>query len=379
MLVWSDGADLLRENVTIGRVEGAGPAERAAAAEAMAERLNADMLVFGDIDTRQTPAQLVLEFWIAPQLEYHFEDIQGSYQTGEPIEVFDPSNPTLQALPEINRQASTLAWLAVGLTRTRFGQSAEALEAFQNAAGFTDESAVTHFFIGRETLFLSDREPDPAQQVEVTFQAESGFRRALELDPAYARAAIGLGSVYFAQAKRLVAGEYNSLEEAKMLKLAQPLAEEALKAYNQAAAMPVTSSFPTDLAARLGAGTSLRLLGEILQRLGQDDEARARLEESVSTLEGVLEPLRKAGQERYLAQAYQALATAYQWLGTLDATQQRYEESQVHYTRAIENYDHCIDLGQGSADQLMRKDIIDKLCTPFRDELQQYLGANGGG
>jgi tetratricopeptide (TPR) repeat protein len=379
MLVWYDSAELRRENVTIGRIEGVGPAERAAAAQAMAERLNADILVFGDIDTRQTPAQLVLEFWIAPQLEYHFEDIQGSYQTGEPIEVFDPAKPTLQALPEINRQASTLAWLALGLTRTRFGQSAEALEAFQNAAGFTDNSAVAHFFIGRETLFLSDSEPVSTQQVEVTFQAENAFRRALELDPDYARAAIGLGSVYFAQAKRLVAGEYNLDEEAKMLGLAQPLAEQALKAYNQVAGMPVENGFPTDLAARLGAGTSLRLLGEILQRLGQDDEARARLEESVSTLEGILEPLRQAGQERYLAQAYQALASAYEWLGNLDETQQRYEESQVHYTRAIENYNRCIDLGQGSADQLMREDIIDKLCTPFRDKLQEYLGVNGGG
>ena len=212
MLVWYDGADLRRENVIIGRVEGASPAERVATAQAMAERLNADMLVFGNIDSRQTPAQLVLEFWIAPQLEYHFEDIQGSYQTGEPIEVFEPGNPGLQALPEINRQASTLAWLALGLTRTRFGQSAEALEAFQNAGNFSPDSALVHFFIGRETLFLSDSETDPAKRIEMTLKADQAFRRALELDPTYARAAIGEGSAYYATAKRLVSEESNNLE-----------------------------------------------------------------------------------------------------------------------------------------------------------------------
>lgn len=137
LLVWQDGDALRRLNVTIGHMAGSTAAERTTAAQAAARRLNADMLVFGNIDTRTSPAQLVLEFWMAPQAGYEFQDLQGPYQAGTPIEIVDPTHPGIQAQPEINRQASTLAWLALGLTRMRFGQSSEGLQSFRKAEEFS--------------------------------------------------------------------------------------------------------------------------------------------------------------------------------------------------------------------------------------------------
>ena len=166
ILIWRDGPALERENVTIGRVEGDDPAARLAAAHAMADRLNAQVVIFGDLDARRTPAQLTLEFWIAPQAEYHFDDIQGSYQTDAPILIANPQAPGLEAAAEIERQANMLAWTALGLARMRFGQSTAALDAFRSAEKLSPRLDSLQFFIGRASLFLSNS--DAANREKLT-------------------------------------------------------------------------------------------------------------------------------------------------------------------------------------------------------------------
>ncbi len=382
-LVWHDGAALRPLNVTIGRVEGSTPQEQEQAAQILAERLNAHMLLFGNIDTRQQPARLVLQAWIAPRLEYHFEDIQGSYQTGAPIPIADLANPGVEAQPEIQRQASAYAWLAMGLTHTYFGQSSAALDAFRQAESFAPDSEAVQFFIGRESLFLSDS--DAAHQAALTAQAEAAFQKALQLNPQYARALIGLGSVYFAQAKRLVsavqAGEPPD-QTRQDLQQAGELADQAGAAYNRVFQLPAAArelAVPIDLAAKLGIGTSLRLQGEVEQRSGQAGQAAQTLQQSAQMLEGIVQPFQAAGQERYLAQTYQTLGTAYQWLGYLAELKQDVPQSQAAYTQAVKYYGLCTRLGQTSPDQIIQQDIAQKLCAPFLKDVQDRLNALEGG
>lgn len=373
LLVWQDGPALRRENVRIGRVEGSSAQDKAAAAQAMAERLNAHMLVFGNIDTTQQPARLQLEFWLAPQLDYHFDVGQDGYQTGSAIVLRDPANPSIEVQPEINRQASTLAWVALGLTRMRFGQTSQALEAFQQAAVFSPESASVQFFVGRESLFLSDS--DAARQEELTAAAEAAFRAAIERDPAYGNAYIGLGSTYFASAKRLVSPE-------GPLEVAQGLVEQALAAYRSAEELPEQneeSGTPVRSIARLGTGTALRLLAEIQYLQGRVGDAGISAQQAVETLAGLVAAFQTPGSERYLAQTYQTLATAYQWLATIHASQSLFEQSQQAYQQALDSYARCIELGEGSADQIVKVDIVEQLCVPEREALEQFLGSGGGG
>ncbi len=381
--VWQDGEEIRRLNVTIGRVEGDTPAERAAAVQAMAARLNAQMVVFGNIDTRKSPAELVLEFWMAPQAGYEFEDLQGPYQAGAPIHILDAERPGIEAQPEINRQASTLAWLALGLTHMRFGQSAEALQAFRKAEEFSPDSEAVQFFIGRESLFLSGQ--DAAQQESLSQAAEQAFQRAAEINPTYPRAYIGLGSVYNARAQRLLlsvpAGAAPGQSAARLAEAAA-LVEQACASYSRVLPLPPETKppgIPIDLTARLSVGKCLRLKGEIQYRSGQVDDGVNTLQQAARELEPLVQPLKDAGQERYLAQTYEALGTVYQQLGYLSELKMDWQKIQEFYSLARQNYDQCIDLGQSSADRIIREDIAANHCTPYRSDVQDRINMLSGG
>ncbi len=383
LLVWQDGQELRRLNVTIGRVEGSTPQERAAAAQAAAARLNAHMIIFGNIDTRTSPAQLVLEFWMAPQAGYAFEDLQGPYQTGAPVQIVNPAQPGLEAQPEINRQASTLAWLALGLTHMRFGQASDGLQAFRKAEEFSPNSEAVQFFIGRESLFLAGQ--DPTQQEALTQAAEQAFQRAAELNPNYPRAYIGLGSVYNERAQRSVLAVPADTEPEKaavLLAGAAALVEQACDAYNHVLQLPPETrppGIPIDLTARLSIGKCLRLRGEIQYRGGQVDAGAATLQQAAGELEPLIQPLKDAGQERYLAQTYETLGTVYQQLGYLSEISMDWQQSQAFYLQAGQYYDHCINLGQSSADRIIREDIAANRCTPYRSDVQDRINALSGG
>lgn len=382
LLVWQDSPEILRLNVTIGRVDGSTPEELNAAAQAMAARLNAQMVVFGAIDTRQTPARLDLEFWIDPQSGNELTGLQGYYRVATPIDVVNPAHPGIELQPEINAQASAMAWLALGLSHQHFGQSSQALDAFRKAAEFSPESPAVQFFIGRESLFLSDQ--DPSRQEALTASAQEAFQKAIDLNSQYANAYVGMGSVYFAQAKRIVeaVAEKNPPDSAIQLATAANFIGKARDSYALVLGLPANTKppgQPIDLTARLGDGTSLRLLGEIEYHLGQFAQGKNDLEQAARELEGIAPQFKGDTQERFLAQTYQTLATAYQWLGFLAETAGNTPNRQAEYNRALQYYDSCIALGQKSPDKIVRDDIAAKLCAPYRKDLQQHVDNLSGG
>src|SRR5690606_15393729 len=116
-------------------------------AEALAQEINASMLLYGYVDTRANPPQLVLKFWITPQSNYEFEDIQGDFTVGDPIRVVDLDNPGVSVQGELGRQSSALAWVGMGLAQEQLGQSEDALTAFRRAAEFAPQSEVIQFFL----------------------------------------------------------------------------------------------------------------------------------------------------------------------------------------------------------------------------------------
>ena len=117
-------------------------------AEKTASDLNADLLLYGYIDTRSNPPQLILNFWVAPQDKYKFEDIQGNTQIGKPIRVVNLNDPGISVQGELERQSIAVAFIAMGLAQEQLGQTEDALAAFlkaEEAAPQSEDGAILHW------------------------------------------------------------------------------------------------------------------------------------------------------------------------------------------------------------------------------------------
>jgi tetratricopeptide (TPR) repeat protein len=380
--VWSDGPDLRRQNVKIGRVDPDGTGDGVEPAQVIAGRLEADMLVYGDIDLRQSPAELTLEFWLAPQDYGGFEEIQGAHQITFPIVILNPSDPGLEVQPELRRQGGALARIAMGLTHAQLGQSQAALEALQKAEALLPDSEVVQFLLGREYLFQAFR--DQSQQEALEQAAEQAFIQATRLNPQYARGYIGLGSAYFTRAQRLVLdGPPDSTNPVDPLMIAEAtdLLERAIAAYQSAIELepnPQTYGAPVAEIASLGLGKSYRLKGVVSQQVGEVDLTAQFYDLAIQTLEPLGDLFEAAGQPRYLAQTLEGLANAYAGRAYFYETQQLFTEMLVDYENSLAYYDKCIAQRDGSPDEVIRDDIVAARCVPFRVEIQKIIDSYSG-
>lgn len=384
ILIWHDSPELEKLNVKIGSVQGDDQQQVLAAAE-MASRLNADMVIYGSYDSQKNPPHLSLEFYLAPQEDYNYEDIQGSFHIGEPVELgtADPSH----AQQELDRQAIGLAWIALGLTEAQLGHSLEALEAFQKADQAFMDSEVVKFLIGREYLFLVDRE-SVLKFARDAFEkeAEHAFSQAIQIRQDYARAYIGLAGVYFKRAQRLInslPGEQGGeIPASADLELAKTLSEESISAYQKVLELnPDRAEYgiPLDSVARLGLGNSYRLRGQVSWFMGENENAFKFLTQAIHNLESSVTPLVETNQQRYLTQAYEYLGATYQWRGYLYELNQDYQSSLKSYQESADYYDKCIAQGKNTSDRIIKEDIVGKICVPSFTGVREILDGLDGG
>ena len=380
--IWRGSLKLAKEEIPIGTVTGQNRSERYQRAAEIASRLNADMLVFGFVDTDQDPVVSSLEFYLTPQDGADYENNNGGFQL--PSITSDAANPV-----SLDDQVSLLGYFATGLNESNSGHSLEAVEAFLEAERYTPESGseVVEFFIGREYLFLVDRTPilefarDAFDEL-----AQEAFQKSIEINPDYARAYIGLGGVMFKRAQYLLrqpSAEQDSGEpRPKDLNDAMQLVDGAIDAYNQALLLDddlPEYGIPVDSVASLGLGNAYRLKGEIHQRQGESQLAMELFHRAIAELKTTLQTFEAFNQTRYLTQAYEYLGTSYQWQGYTYEVEQDYPSSLDAYSQSVEYFDRCIDQGKGSQDVVIKTIIIQNVCTPGRENVQQVIDSLSGG
>ncbi len=376
ILVWQDNADLREANVTIGKVSGSSPEERTQSAAEIAERLNADMLIFSTTTGDQDSGQLNLEFYLAPQQDYNYEDLQGNFQLGCSHVAENQSFEIAFA-----DCANVMAQIALGLTEVQLGHSLEALEAFLSADQLLPGSANVQFLIGREYLFLVEREKvlEFAME-EFEEQAEEKFIQSTEIDPDFARGYIGLGSVYFKRAQRQLSDEAATAGTPDFTQSMQYI-DQSIAAYSQALLLGSDASeygIPIESVANLSLGNSFRLKGEIIQRQGESDLAMELFDQSIEVLVNTIQPFEQTRQARYLTQAYEYLGNVYQWKAHTHYVNQDYESSLEAYNQSLEYYDKCISQGISTQDLIIKQDIVEGRCTPSREDVKQMLDNLGG-
>jgi len=351
-------------------------------AEKTASNIKADLLLYGYIDTRSNPPQLVLNFWIAPQNEYKFEDIQGNTQIGDPIRVVDPNDPGISVQSELKSQSVAVAFIAMGLAQEQLGQTQDALNAFLKAEEAAPGSEIVQFFIGREYLFLAEFKPD--QQEEIWQKAEDSFLKSIDFNDQYAKAYLGLGSVYIKQSAELLDTAKASSQAVDPQSL--QLAEQGIAEYEKVLELKPglgLGDADQDLA-QLALGNAYQQKGAILYYQQDYDSALIAFDTAAQILESVRKTFEASVVEhesyrRYLVQSDEYLGTVYQGVGSAFGAKQDYDQAFPAYQKSIDAFGQCIADGKNSPDLIIKNDIIEKYCQPKLEEIQQLYDELKGG
>lgn len=219
----------------IEKVNGSTQSERAQQAEKLAELIGADIVVCGVIDNTNIPWNLTIEFYISPLSFYEADDMfigaeSGYYQLGEPIALagLDSTAERIQIGTAISSRINVLSQIVLGLAYylPPTPDYQNALSVFDNVlhtltlnSQFIDKQSLKVVYViagnvaGRATVDDFDN--------DTLALSEAYYRDALDVDPQYARAYIGLGSVYYLQAiekfsrtKKIEDIDVKNLEEA---------------------------------------------------------------------------------------------------------------------------------------------------------------------
>ncbi len=219
---WLAPADLHVPGVDDGVILGGSEAERAQIAARLADELDAQMVIYGYLARGGEAAQLEVEFYVAPEFGEEVGQIAGRYTLGDGVTV--PADPAgldrISVARLLGQRAEALAGVTIGLILDLLGDHENALMVFGTLAADLDQdeqasiAQLLDYFIGRQQLFLGHLD-----------EAESTLRRAVDANPASARAHIVLGSVFLKRAGEQMAAQGGPATE---------LVEEALRHYQLA-------------------------------------------------------------------------------------------------------------------------------------------------
>jgi tetratricopeptide (TPR) repeat protein len=361
--VWHDSIPLSEKGIKIGII----PDEATAAK--LAQDLRADVVIYGNLKLNEDTASFVPQFYVA-SLRGEADEIVGPYQLGAPIPVQVPLDLSGQAGRSVNRQliakTKALSRFTLGLMYDLLGDSEEALKVFQQALDElewpkNEGKEVFYYFIGRNALFLDQDK-----------EAEAAFRAALDVtNDIYARAYVGLGSVYLRRARRL--SPEQRLETTDL--------EQAIENYQQAIARADVSLEPqTKITAQLGLSQAYRLRGDTYSHLEDYDKALPSFDQTTAEILAALEPMQAARQYRYLGQAYLTLGVAYAQQAYIHRAQGDKAGSIALYEKAREAYANCLaQKAKAPNDEILTEKIIAAGCNPSDKSAEEALTDLKGG
>jgi len=373
--VWHDGLAWPQKRGALGIVAGQTAEERAAAAVALAQRVRADVVIYGHIEGSGAGRRFVQEFYLTPRLQPEANETIGRYQLGEPI-----------PLPASLREADTLAREAVaGRVSTRanavfrlilalradiLGQHEDALALLRQAEGDLkgwgergEGKETLYYFIARQALYL--RRYD---------EALAAARRSQASNASYPRAYIVLGGVWLQQAQGLPAAE--RLRPGGLF-------EQAEQAQTTATDLAVAGrDTRMEIIARLALAAVHIAQGIAhydLDTPAGDAEANRRLELAATEVRPLLAPLEEIKQVRLLAQAYSYIGAARLEQGSLAHRHGDIVRATAAFGQARDALQGCIDQGpKAPEDRTLNGQIIAEMCQPYQEIALSALKGFGG-
>lgn len=381
--IWHDSQGREVKNVRLGLITGATSEARAAKAAALAEKINAHVVIYGYLAEEDDVNSLQLDFYYAGDtLRGEPDTVVGRHVLGEPLTfpvALEQEPMVVQELlnEPLGVRTRVLFWVTVALIFDLTDQQDRALRTLQEAqrtlAQWNDREgqALLHYFIGREAFWL--------REYDVAFAA---LEEAMRLKEDYANVYIALGVVHYDRGQLYFSP--NPVPEAlaecvttEHLDRAAQTAEEAMQEIDQSIdylhqaveIAPASPWPPIEFPARLALGHAYRLKGQAYLLGGQHELSPPWFERALQEFALAEDAFRQAEQQQYLSwthlgkaatyqlQAYTSLASAGP---DVDATTtaSHYRQAASLFRQAEEECQRCLDEGKNVADLVYQRKVL---------------------
>jgi tetratricopeptide (TPR) repeat protein len=193
----------------------------------------------------------------------------------------------------------------------------------------------------------------------------------LSANSQYARAHLGLGTVYKDRAEALAPSQRAST----------PDLQNAIDQYQQALeGAAISPGALVDVKANLGLATTFILKGEMQRDQGDLNGAIDSFNSSLQLAQAAQAPLVDSQEFRSLAQAYLTEGQAYHELAQLKLMAGDNSASQGFFNKAIAAYEQCkAQQVAAPADAVLGDQVVGQLCIPYQKDAQDALKKLQGG
>ena len=306
ILLWHDSLPANERGTTIGTVS-----SKQTAAQ-LADRINAQVLIYGDIDAQRN---LVPRLYVAPQLS---ATLSGNYRMGDQPIVLDMAESD-SVKRQVTSRTDAMFWMTLGLRQDRNGFMDAALVSFTDAVSQVKSLKVKvegvegvegvellYYFKGRAALYLANQKVqqdlNTAEFEPLAQTALDAFNKGLAVNPKHVLSQIGVADVWLSRAQRLDAS----------VRMETPDLETALAAYDKAVASAATSSEPHDkIDAQIALGIGQSLQGETLAKTEGRSAALIAFGKAIANLESSRAALAASEEHRLLGEIDQSLGVTY--------------------------------------------------------------------
>lgn len=396
--IWHDSLGPEVKNVTFGVIRGATPEARADNARDLANRINADLVIYGNLVAEDDSTDLQMEFYNNSETwEGEPDAVTGRHVVGEPI-ALPPRYETEQmaTLELLDRQVTlrtaALFWITVALTYDIIDRQQDALEtllhAKQELAGWQDADgqALLEYFIGREAFWVRDYDT-----------AVNALTDSMQLKSDYANPRITLGATYYDMAQLFYTPQPipdelaacfspdHLADGAQSEDEAMQLTDRAIASVEEAIDIAPSSPWPPiESVAHLVQGHNYRLKGQIYLVAGDVDAAAPWFTDALTEFERAAEGFAARDQQQYAAWTHLGVGATY-YLQALshvvpvstgaitDAGAQEDELAQSIdlFAQAAGEFQRCIDIGSEVFDLVFQAKVLDCGCTFYLSEVQK--------
>ncbi len=374
--IWHDGMSFMQKRVRLGAIVGATAEQRAAAAEALAARVGADVVLYSHLASDGDTEHLVQEFYVSARQRPEANETIGRYQLGDDL-VLAANLASADSLAReaaagpIRDRASLLFGVLLALRDDVLGRHEEALALLRTVESTTPTARrpggggdVLYYFIARQALFLGRNA-----------EAEMAAEQALALNPQRERAAIVLGGAYLRSAAALPPAD--QLVEDGLL-------QQAEAAYKQAVGLSVASrDTRMELVARLALANATLARATATYQLDDpeagDLAAEQLFERAAADLRLLLAPLDELKQYRLLGQGYAYLGVARLQQGNLALRAGDRTRAASLLSEARGAFDGCEEQARRlPEDRTLGEKIVAAVCQPGRQQVEDALQGIGG-